>query len=104
MKKKIFVLLDKLDASSSRNMLVGEGVMRAEKGTIRANFETKKYYQSEPNFNGVHSRKNLSKIKDGTYVINLDEYKLTGTLWTALYVNGDKITYSDSFRVEHMPK
>ena len=29
-----------------------------------------KYYQNEPKFNGVHSRNNLPKIKDGAYVIN----------------------------------
>ena len=32
-----------------------------------------KYYQNEPGFNGVLSRDNLQKIKDGTYIINLDE-------------------------------
>ena len=33
------------------------------------------YYQNEPRFNGVYPRDNLpDKIKDGTYVINLDEY------------------------------
>ena len=32
-------------------------------------------YQNEPRFNGVFSRDNLLlKIKDGSYVINLDEY------------------------------
>ena len=34
------------------------------------NFEMQKYYQNEPKFNGVHSRNNLPKIKDGAYVIN----------------------------------
>ena len=34
------------------------------------NFEMQKYYQNEPKFNGVHSRNNLLKIKDGAYVIN----------------------------------
>ena len=34
-----------------------------------------KYYQSEPKFNGVYSGNNLSKIKDGPYIINLDEYE-----------------------------
>ena len=39
------------------------------------NFETQKYYQNEPRFNGVFSRNNLpKKIKDGVYLINLDEY------------------------------
>ena len=38
------------------------------------NFEIQKYYKNEPRFNGVFSRNNLpKKIKDGTYVINLDE-------------------------------
>ena len=33
------------------------------------------YYQNEPRFNGVYSGDNLpDKIKDGAYVINLDEY------------------------------
>ena len=52
--------------------------------------EMKTYYQNEPEINGVYSRNNLAKIKDGKYVINLDEYKLIGTHWIALYVNGNK--------------
>ena len=51
------------------------------------NFEIQKYYQNEPRFNGVYSRDNLPKIKDGAYVINLDEYSDIGTHWVALYVN-----------------
>ena len=35
------------------------------------NFEIQKYYQNEPKFNGVYSRNNFSKIKDGSYLINL---------------------------------
>ena len=38
------------------------------------NFEIQNYYQNEPNFNCVHSRNNLPELKDGTYVIHLDEY------------------------------
>ena len=50
------------------------------------NFEIQKYYENEPRFNGVYSRNNLPKqIKDGTYVINLDEYKDTGTHGIALF-------------------
>ena len=51
------------------------------------NFEIQKYYQNEPKCNGVCSRNNLPKIKDGTYQINLDEYELIKTHWIALYVN-----------------
>ena len=48
------------------------------------NFELEMYYQNEPRFNGVFSRNNLpKKIKDGVYLINLDEYADVGTHWIA---------------------
>ena len=73
------------------------------------------YYQNEPRFNriafnGVYSRDNLpersptERIKDGAYMINLDEYSDIGTHWVALYVNNKTVTYFDSFGVEHIPK
>ena len=68
------------------------------------NFEIQKYYQNEPRFNEVYSRENLSKIKDGAYVINLDEYSNIATQWFALCVLNNNVTYSDSFVVEHIPK
>ena len=50
------------------------------------NFEIQKYYENEPRFNGVYSRDNLpNKIKDGKYVINLDEHADTSTYWIALF-------------------
>ena len=45
-----------------------------------ASFEIQKYYQNESKFNGVYSRNNLPKIKDGVYVINLEEFKSIETL------------------------
>ena len=39
-----------------------------------ANFEIQKYYQNDPRFISAYSKGNLLKIKDGVYVINLDEY------------------------------
>ena len=69
------------------------------------NFEIQKYYENEPRFNGVFSRDNLpKKIKDGAYVINLDEYADVGTHWIALFYNKNEIVYFDSFSVEHVPK
>ena len=68
------------------------------------NFEIQKYYQNEPRFNDVYSRDNLPKIKDGAYVINLDEYSDIGTHWVSLYVHNTNVTYFDSFDVEHIPK
>ena len=69
------------------------------------NFEIQKYYKNEPRFNGVFSRNNLpKKIKDGAYVINLDEYADVGTRWIALFCNRNEIVYFDSFGVEHVPE
>ena len=57
------------------------------------NCEIQKYYQNhakrslknETSFNGVYSRENLpDKIKDGEYVINLDQYSDIGTHWVTL--------------------
>ena len=56
------------------------------------------------NFNGVYSRKSLSKIKDGAYKMNYDEYESIRNQWIALYVNAKNVTYFDSLRVEHIPK
>ena len=54
---------------------------------------------------GVYSRDTLpDKIKDGAYVINLNEYSDIGTHWIALYVNNKTVAYFDSFGVEHIPK
>ena len=51
------------------------------------NFQLRKYYQKEPQFNGIYSRNNFSKIKDGAYIINLDEYESIETHGIAWYVN-----------------
>ena len=53
----------------------------------------------------MYSRNNLpNKIKKGAYVINLDEYKNTGTHWVALFVKPKYAVYFDSFGIEHIPK
>ena len=60
--------------------------------------------------NVVYSRENLpktkfrNKIKDGAYVINLDDHSNIGAHWVALYISNNKATYFDSFGVEHIPK
>ena len=108
-----------------------EGIVRAADGIVRAgegsvasrvkgegihlnsllpfhpltNIEISEYYASESRFNGVYSRDNLPKItKRGAYVINLDEYKNTGTHWIALFVKTNEVIYFDSFGIEHIPK
>ena len=67
--------------------LSGKGVIRAGEGTIRAGYGSKG-----------------SSLKNGAYVINLDEYHDIGTHWVALYVNNKTIIYFDSFGVEHIPR
>ena len=43
-------------------------------------------------------------MKDGAYVINLDEHKDTGTHWITLFCKKNEIIYFDSFGIEHIPK
>ena len=69
------------------------------------NIEIQKCYQNELRFNGVYSTDNLCKyIKDGAYIINLDEYADVGTHCIALYVLNTDVTYFDNFEIEHVPK
>ena len=91
---------------------IGEGTIRASYGSkkfltphLLTNFEIEAYYQNEPRFNRVYSRDNLpDEIRDGAYVINLDEYSDVGTHWIVSYVNNKTLTYFDRFGVEHIPK
>ena len=46
----------------------------------------------------------LKKIKDGAYIINLDEYANLGTHWIALFWNRNEIVYFDSFGVAYLPE
>ena len=60
--------------------------------------------------NGVYSRDNLpersstEKVKDGAYVVNLDEYSDIGTHWVALCANNKTVTNFDSFGVNIFQK
>ena len=122
------MLLGTLGASFLRNLLAGKGIVRAGSGNKKrkrnckswywktmgflmlphplTNFEIQKYYQNEPRFNGAFSRNNLpKKIKDGAYIINLDEYAdVGGTHWSALFCSRIEIVYFNSFGVEHVPE
>ena len=67
------------------------------------NFEIQRYYQNELRFNGVFSRNNFpKKIKDGVYVMTLDEYANVDTHWIALFCNRNETLYFNSFGVEHV--
>ena len=72
---------------------------------LLTNFEIKEYYENEPRFNGVYSRDNFPKtIRNGAYVVNLDEYADVDTHRIALYAKNNEAIYFDNFGVEHIPK
>ena len=48
--------------------------------------------------------KNLPEIKNWVYKINLDKCESIGTHWISGNMNGDNVTYFDSFAVEYILK
>ena len=69
------------------------------------NFEIQKYCKNELRFNVVFSRNNLpKKMKDGAYIINLDECANVGTHWIALFCKKNEIVYFGSFGVGYIPE
>ena len=62
------------------------------------------YFDYEPRFNGVFSRNYLSRIKDGAYIINLDDKKSKGTHWVLLFIERNTAVYFDSFGIEYIPQ
>ena len=117
------MILSTLGSSLIGNLLSRKGMYRSGKGMYRSghelygikalivpklhpltNFEIEEYYKNKPRFNGVYSKDNLPKIKQGVYVINLDEHDDIGTHWTALHVKNNEVIYFDSFGVEYIPE
>ena len=76
--------------STDTSIVAGEETISAGESTIRADQDFQK--------------NTLARVKDGAYVIHLDEYESMGTHCIALYANGYNITYSDSFGIKHIPK
>ena len=62
------------------------------------------YFNYVHRFNSVFSRKNLPKIKDGVYVINLDDKNSNGTYWVSLFIDNNLAVYFDSFGIEYTPQ
>ena len=61
------------------------------------NFEIKEYYENESRF---------KTIKNGAYMVNLQDYLAPGTHWISLHIDNEvnEVIYCDSFGVEHVPK
>ena len=68
------------------------------------NIEITEYFNNESRFNGVFSRDNLPRIKDGPYVINLDDHQSKGTQWVSLFIDRNTAVYFDSFGIECIPQ
>ena len=62
------------------------------------------YFDYEPRFNGVFSRNNLLRMKDGKYVINLDDKNSKGTHWVSLFIDRNTALYFDSFGIKYIPQ
>ena len=46
----------------------------------------------------------LPRLKDGTYVINLDDKKTKGTHWVPLFIDKNPTIYFDSFGIDYIPQ
>ena len=57
--------------------------MKVQQQWVSSDLSFNKFW-NKPESNGVYSRNSLPKIKDGAYVINLDEVKPIATHWIAL--------------------
>ena len=56
-----------------------------------------KYFNYKPRFNGVFSKDNLPRIKNGVCVINLDDKHSKGTHWVSLFIDIITAVYFDKF-------
>ena len=70
------MLLRTIGASALVNPLTGKEVIREGQNCLipfhsLTNFKIQKHYQNQPKINGIYSRNNISKIKDGEYIIIL---------------------------------
>ena len=66
--------------------------------------EITKYINNKLRFNGAFPRNNLFRIKDGVYVINLDDKKNKGTHWGSLFIDRNTCAYLEYFGVEYIPQ
>ena len=68
------------------------------------NTEITNYFKYEARFIGVFSRNNLSRVKDGAYIINLHDKNSKGTCWFSLFIDKNLAVCFDSFETEYIPQ
>ena len=66
------------------------------------NIEITNCFNNEPRFNGVSLRNSLAKIKDGAYVINLDDKDSKETHCVLLFINKNIAVHFDSFGIGYI--
>ena len=71
---------------------------------LLSSIDINKYFNYKPRCNGVYSRDNLPRIKDGPHVINLDDKKSKVTHWISLFIDRIRAVYFDSFGIEYIPQ
>ena len=100
--------------SSVLKSISGRGVRRAGRRYMEKkilvplhllnNMEITNYFNDEPTFNGVFSRNNLPRTKDGAYVINLDDKNSNGIHWVSLFIDRNTTGFFDSFGIQYIPQ
>ena len=58
----------------------------------------------EPMSNNAFPRGNLTRIKDGVYVINFNDKQSKETHWIPLYTDRHTAVYFDSFGIKYIPQ
>ena len=64
---------------------------------ILSNIKTAKYFNYDPRFNGVFSRDNLPRMKDGAYIINLNDKQSEVRHWVSFFI-------LHSFGIDYIPQ
>ena len=71
---------------------------------LNNDIEITNYFKYEPRFNAVFERKNLPKIKDAVYVINLDDKNGKGAHRVLLFIHKNVAVYFESLGIEYIPQ
>ena len=66
------------------------------------NIKITNYLHYEPRLNGLFSRNNLPRIKDGAFVINLDDTDSKGKHWVSLLIDKNTAVSFESFGIEYI--
>ena len=69
---------------------------------LRGLEEITKYFNYESRFNGILPRENLPRIKDGAYIINLDDKQSKRMHWVSLFLDRNITLYCGSFGIEYI--